>query len=181
LHHDQQRQLGCHHDHQTVGPDLGETDFRRPQGQHQQMLEGAVLALADDGRSRQEHGDQSDIVDDLGDPREAVVVEIRVVLGPDHQLHFRPGGLRVAPKRGDFLGDHVLDVAPARRDLAHGCGVHIELDRGPAPLHQVAFEVRGKVHHEGVFPQVHGRIDFVDGNHFGRQGERPAHGINNAS
>ena len=54
LHDQTQRQGGSDDDDQAVGPDLGQHDFRRRQRHDQQMLDGAVLALADQRRAGQE-------------------------------------------------------------------------------------------------------------------------------
>jgi hypothetical protein len=56
------------------------------------MFQGPVFPLPDECRSGQECGQARDLIDDLGNPREAVLVEVRVVLRPDDKLHIGLGG-----------------------------------------------------------------------------------------
>ena len=72
-------------------------------GHDQQMLDGAVLALADDGRAHQHDGQDGDVGGDLhhrGEPRRIVVgVEVQAALHPQRQQRLRAGAGAAAASR----------------------------------------------------------------------------------
>jgi hypothetical protein len=59
------RQKGGDQHDQGHRPDLGKHDLRGRDRHHQQVLDGAVLALPDQRRASQDDGQQRDVVDDL--------------------------------------------------------------------------------------------------------------------
>lgn len=94
------------------------------------MLDGSVLALADQRRTGKHDGEHGHIVDDLHDRPEPGFVELRVEPRSQRQIDGQSGNASIALRKGAHLvGDDGLDVAAAREDLAHARGVHIELDR----------------------------------------------------
>ena len=75
------------HNDQAIGPDFGQHDLSRGEWHHQQMLDRAVLALTDQGRTGEEHGDEGDAIDELHHGHEGGNVEIRIKLRPDDEGH----------------------------------------------------------------------------------------------
>src|SRR5262252_4010931 len=99
------------------------------------MLDSAVLALTDQGRTGEEHGDQGDAIDELHHAHEGRDVEIRIELHPDDEVHRWSGYFCWSRHEArEFLRDDALDIARTSAGLGHGGGVHVELNRGsPSP------------------------------------------------
>src|SRR5215813_10034315 len=108
------------------------------------MLDRALLALADERGSGQDHGEHGEIVDDLHHRGEPARLEVRVELCArdyfDRQAHqsFAPGD-----ELGDVVDDHVLDVGHAIKRLGHGGGIYVDLNRGLPPLENIRLEFWG--------------------------------------
>ena len=60
--------------HQRHRPHLADHDFQRRHRHHQQMLDGAMLALADQRRAGEDDGQQGHLIDDLDDGAEPRLV-----------------------------------------------------------------------------------------------------------
>src|SRR5262249_48950927 len=141
-----------------------EHDRGRGEWHHQQMLDRAVLALTDQGRTGEEHGDEGDAIDELHHGHEGGNFEIRIELRPDDEGHRWCGDCcRSAEEGGEFLRNDALDIAGAHASLGHGGGVHVELNHGAPTPHHVGLEVWRDVNDEGVAPGIHPGIDLLDG------------------
>src|SRR5262249_26158745 len=153
-----------HSNDQAIGPDFGEHDLGWREWHDQEMLDRAVLTLADEGRAGEEHGEQGDAIDELDHGHEGGDLEIGIELRPDDQGHRWGGGRCWSAVEGyDLLRDDALDIAGARAGLGHGRGIYVELDCGAPSPHHVGLKVRWDVKNKGVAPGIHGGIDLLDG------------------
>src|SRR5215510_5434218 len=134
------------------------------------MLDCAVLALADQGRAGQEHGEESDAIDQLYHGHEGGNLEIRIELRPDDEGHRWYGGRCWSVEEGrELLSDDILDIDGTSASLGHGSGVHVELNRGSPSAHYVGLEVWWDINDEGVAPGIHPGIDLLNGQWYGWQ------------
>jgi len=114
-----------------------------------------------------------DVADDLRHRDEPGLLEIRVEFCARDQPYRLPRGeLTLRLEAPDLLQDDALDVTGAATSLTHGGGVDVQLNAGlPAGL-EVGLESGRDVDDEGEAAGVHGRIDLIHAQRFGRQKER---------
>ena len=121
------------------------------------MLDGAVLALSDQGGPGQDHGERGDLVDEGHDGAEpgGLAVGVEGFADDDAKGKFQ---LRVRPvdEQVDAVDQHVLDVAGTDAGLLHGRGVHINLDLGGPATTKVELEPGRDGDDEHVLTAVHG-------------------------
>jgi hypothetical protein len=131
---------------------------------HQQMLGRAVRALADQGCAGQEHGEESDAIDQLHHAHEGRDLEIGIELRPDDEGYRWCGDRYWSPEEGrELLGDDILDIDGTSASLGHGSGVHVKLKRGAPSTYHVGLEVWGDIQNKGVAPRIHPGIDLLNG------------------
>ncbi len=126
------------------------------------MLDGAVLALADQrgaGQDDRQHGDGGD---QLVDGAEPALVDLRVEPHSQRQLDRHAGGRAVAAQKlVQFTGDDRLHITAARERLGHAGGVDIELDGRRFAGQQIALKLRRNVDRERVHARVHALIHLL--------------------
>ena len=124
------------------------------------MLDGAVLALANQRRTGQDDRQHGDLVDDLRQAAEPGLLQRRVEACAQLQAHRRLGAGAVALHELLHLAQHhLLDEATAVEGLAHAGGVGVELDLRVAPGQHVTLEIGWNDQGEGVDARVHARVD----------------------
>ena len=177
--HQEKRGHRRRHDHKTVCPDLGEHQLIGMQRHDQQMLQIAVLPLAQHRGAAEENRQNRDIVDDLVDRDEPALLHVGIEARPGFQLrHRRVIALATALPEGiDRAGDDALDVARATAGLAHGGRVGDDFNYGLGVALQVLLEFLRQVHNEGVSPRIHVAIDVTEGYVVRRQEERRQQGV----
>jgi hypothetical protein len=123
-------------------PLLGNHDLGRRDGHHQQMLDGAVLALADERRAGEDDRQQRYLVDDLDDRREPRDVHALVETRAQRQIHHRRWTVAVPAHELDHLThDDLLHVLVADERLADAGRVDVDLHRRRPTGQHVALEV----------------------------------------
>lgn len=155
---DERRRRHDHH-HQAHGPHLGHHDFERGQRHHQQMLDGAVLTLADHRCAGENDGQGGDAVDQLHHRTEPHRVQIRI----EEHVHFgfdrqdRVCAMVLDEGRDLAVGDD-MDITVAEEGLRHTRGVNVDLDRRLAPGQHVALEIGRDVENKGVEAYIHAGV-----------------------
>mmetsp|Transcript_91075 Transcript_91075/g.253589 ORF Transcript_91075/g.253589 Transcript_91075/m.253589 type:complete len:276 (+) Transcript_91075:783-1610(+) len=168
LHDEAERGHGRHQHHQAHGPDLGQHDLARRDRHHQQVLDGAVLALADQRGAGQDDGEHGDVVDDLHQRTEPGVLQVGVEAHAHRQVDRWRGAAAVPQHETVDLGrDDLLHIAAAGEGLAHPRRVDIELQPRLAPGQHVALEAGRDDEHEGVVAAVHAGVDLAGRDQFG--------------
>ena len=159
LHDEDERRHRHEYHHQAHGPHLGHHDFERGQRHHQQMLDGAVLALADQRRAGEDEGQRGDAVDQLHHRTEPHIAQIRI----EEHAHFRfdrqDGVSAMMLDEGRHLAvDDDMDIAVAEEGLRHTRGVDVDLDRRLVPGQDVPLEIGRDVEDEGVEAHIHAGV-----------------------
>ncbi|CAM2150335.1 hypothetical protein PT2222_230056 [Paraburkholderia tropica] len=169
-HDERERERGGHQHHDPHRPDLRDHDLGRRDRHHQQMLDGAVLALAYQRRARENDGEHRHVVDDFHQRAEPRLGEIRIEAHTHGEIdgQFGRRAIAVHELRG-FVVDHLLDVAAAGERLAHARGVDVELHFGCASGEHVALQIGRNVQHEGVIARVHAAVGLRGRDHHGRK------------
>src|SRR5690606_35256535 len=108
---------------------------------HEQMLDRAMLALANESRARQYDGQHGDVVDHLHDAAEPAPVERWIEAISHCEVD---GDGRIATIALDescrLLRDDRLDIAAARECLADARSIDVELNGGAAACQNVPLE-----------------------------------------
>ena len=125
------------------------------------MLDGALLALADQRRTGQDHGDHGEIVDDLHHRSEPARLQIRIELCMRN--HLDQSTRQSFPSRhelGHIVDDHVLDVGHPVEGLGNRGCIDVDLNGRLPPGKNIRLELRGNFDdiHEPL--RIHPRIDF---------------------
>ena len=113
---------------------------------HQQMLDGAVLSLADERGAREhdrQHGDLSHQARDFAKPDS---FEIGIEHGAQREIDGQRGRRTIAAEEiGDLAGNDALDITAAREGLPYARRIDIELNfiGAAAAIQHVPLEVRG--------------------------------------
>ena len=145
------------------------------------MLDGAVLALADQRRAGEDDGEHGHVIDDLHDRAEPRLVELGIEAYPERQIDRQLRNLAITLREGAHLVAHDgLDIAAAGESLAHARGIDVELDRWPPPRQQVALEVGRDVEGEGVEAGIHAGVHLGLVDHLGENKVRRVKGADDA-
>ncbi|MCY1235322.1 hypothetical protein D9M72_479340 [compost metagenome] len=133
------------------------------------MLYRPVLALADEGGTREHDRQDGDVGDDVHDCAEPALVELRIEAGTQNQIdrQFLLAAVSVKEAR-DLAGDDLLDVAVAGKGLAHARRIDIELDGRRATGQQIRLEIRRDIERERIQPLVHAAVHFRRRDHLRR-------------
>src|SRR4029453_9042548 len=125
------------------------------------MLDGALLALANQRRTGQDHSDHSEIVDDLHYRGEPTRLQIWIELcACNHPYRctgqpFAPGG-----ELYYIVEDHVLDVAHPIEGLCGSGGIYIDLNGYLPSGKNVRRELWRNFDNEKEALRIHGPVDF---------------------
>ena len=133
------------------------------------MLNGPVLALADQRRPGKHDRQHGDVVDNRHHRAKAGRFQIRVKAHTHFQRHRRLIVVTVTRHKAVHLAaDDILDIAVAGKGLAHPRGIDVNLYiRLPTGQH-ITLKIRWNVHGEGVAPGVQSGIHLISGDHLRR-------------
>ena len=92
MHHELQRQHRRDENDEPVGEHLRQHDFRRHDRHDEQVLDRALLALADQRGTGQDHGEQRDLIDDLRHRRKPRGLQIRIEIRAHDEVDRRAAG-----------------------------------------------------------------------------------------
>src|SRR5262245_25734452 len=134
---------------------------RRNHRHDEEMLDRALLTLADERGSGQDHGEHGEIVDDLHHRGEPARLEVRVELCAGHDLdRGAHQSLASGDELRDIVDDDVLDVGHAIEGLGHGSGIYVDLNRRLAPRENILLKLWGNFDDEDEKIRIHSCIDF---------------------
>src|SRR5262249_34576805 len=146
---------------EAIGQDLRQHDLGWNHGHDEKMLDRALLALADERSSGQDHGEHGEIVDDLHHRGEPARLQVRIELCTGHDLdRGTHQSFASADELRDIVDDDVLDVGHAIERLGHGSGIYVDLNRGLPPLENVLLEFWGNFDDEDKTLRIHRCIDL---------------------
>ncbi|MPM50741.1 hypothetical protein SDC9_97484 [bioreactor metagenome] len=133
------------------------------------MLDGAMLAFADQRRAREDDGEHGDVVDDLHQSAEPDLVQSRVEAGAQLQVHGQCAASPVTLHELVDFGQHdLLHVSAAGERLAHARGIHVQLQFGLSAGQHIALEVGRNGQREGEIACIQPGIHMAEIHHLRR-------------
>ena len=129
------------------------------------MLDGTVLALADQRRAGEDNGQHGDVVDDRHHRAKALLFQVRVKAHSYRQLYRQHAVVPIAGNEAVyFAANNILDIAVAGKGLAHARGVDVDLHFRLAAGQHIALEVRRNIDGESVAPGIQAGVHLIGGN-----------------
>ena len=155
-----QRQRAGGENNQHIGGNLGEHNLAGTHRHHQQMLDGAALAFADNRGSGKNHRHQRSIADDLRHRHKPFGFQIGIEQDIDLRLERQHRRRIIFQIFGVFAADDFLQIAGARAGLRHSGGIDQQLHLRPAAGKQVGSIVWRKRQDKGVASGIHRAVDL---------------------